>query len=58
LDLAKRTTLYLLGDKSGSGVMLRKTHENEIIDFLQKPKVYVADENYNEYRGALLKKIF
>ena len=56
LDLAKRTTIYLLGDKSGSGVLLRKTHENEIIDFLQKQS-YVADENYNEYR-SLLKKYF
>jgi hypothetical protein len=56
LDLAKRTTIYLLGDKSGSGVVLRKTHENEIIDFLQKQS-YVADENYKEYR-TLLKKYF
>lgn len=56
LDLAKRTTIFMLGDKSGSGVVLRKTHENEIIDFLQKQS-YIADENYKEYR-SLLKKYF
>lgn len=56
IELAKRTAIYLLGDKSGSGVVLRKTHNNEIIDFLQK-QCYVVDENYKEYRG-LLKKHF
>lgn len=56
IELSKRTEIYLLGDKSGSGVVLRKTHENEIIDFLQKQS-YVADENYDEYR-TLLKKYF
>lgn len=56
IELAKRTAIYLLGDKSGSGVVLRKTHNNEIVDFLQK-QCYVVDENYKEYRG-LLKKNF
>lgn len=56
VDLCKRTALYLLGDKSGSGVVLRKTHNNEIIDFLQKQSYEPAD-NYKEYR-ELLKKHF
>ncbi len=56
IELSKRTTIYLLGDKSGSGVLLRKTHENEIVDFLQKQS-YQTDENYKEYR-LLLKKYF
>lgn len=56
IDLCKRTAIYLLGDRSGSGVVLRKTHNNEIIDFLQKQS-YEPAENYKEYR-ALLKKHF
>ncbi|HWY10566.1 MAG TPA: hypothetical protein VN026_04520 [Bacteroidia bacterium] len=56
IELSKRTAIYLLGDKSGSGVILRKTHENEIIDFLQKQQ-YDTIETYKEYR-TLLKKYF
>jgi len=56
IELSKRTGLYLLGDKSGSGVILRKTHENEIIDFLQKQCDNPA-LNYSDYRD-LLKKYF
>lgn len=56
IELSKKTAVYLLGDKSGGGVILRKTHENEIIDFLQKQS-YDTAENYNEYR-SLLKKHF
>ena len=56
VELSKRTAVLLLGDKSGSGVILRKTHNNEIIDFLQK-QCYEADKNYIEYR-ELLKKYF
>jgi len=56
IELSKRTTIYLLGDKSGSGTVLRKTHENEIIDFLQKQGDDTI-QNYNEYRD-LLRKFF
>lgn len=56
IELSKKTAIYLLGDKSGSGVILKKTHENEIIHFLQKQS-YVPTENYSEYR-SLLKKYF
>lgn len=34
LELAKRTAAYLLGDKSGSGINLRKTHNEKFINFL------------------------
>ena len=34
LELCKRTAAYLLGDKSGMGVNLRKTHNKAFIDFL------------------------
>lgn len=54
IELSKRTTINILGDKSGSGVILRKTHNNEIVGFLQKQS-YVVDENYKEYRGLLNK---
>lgn len=56
VELSKRTAVFLLGDKSGSGVLLRKTHNNEIIDFLQK-QCYETDKNFIEYR-ELLKKHF
>jgi hypothetical protein len=56
VELSKRTAIYILGDKSGSGVVLRKTHENEIIDFLQKQNDDAA-KNYSDYR-ELLKKYF
>lgn len=52
IELCKRTAIYLLGDKSGSGVVLRKTHNNEIIDFLQKQSYATAD-NYKQYREIL-----
>jgi len=54
IELSKRTGLYILGDKSGSGVMLRKTHENHIIDFLQKQNDDAA-KNYTDYRELLSK---
>lgn len=34
LELSKRTAAYLLGDKSGMGINLRKTHHKPFIDFL------------------------
>jgi hypothetical protein len=35
-ELIKRTATYVLGDRSGSGTKLRKTHNIEILDFLKK----------------------
>lgn len=54
IELAKRTGLYVLGDISGTGNKLRKTHNEEIIDFLQKTD-YDALETYNTYRTILRK---
>ena len=54
--LAKRTAIYLLGDTSGSGVKLLKTHNNAIINFLQK-KHLDPFHCYQEYR-ELLKQHF
>jgi len=56
LELSKRTAIYLLGDKSGTGTSLKKTHNEDVIDFLQK-KSKDAFETYNEYR-TLLKNNF
>jgi hypothetical protein len=56
IDLAKRTAIYLLGDRSGSGVVLRKTHEEEIVDFLLKHE-YDPFESYSCFR-KILKKYF
>jgi len=56
IELAKRTAIYLLGDKSATGNKLRKTHNEEIIDFLQKTD-YDGLETYKEYR-SILKKHF
>lgn len=54
IELAKRTAVYLLGDKSGSGVVLRRTHNNEIIDFLQRQHTKTFD-TFKEYRKLLEK---
>ncbi len=54
IELAKRTGIYLLGDKSGTGNNLRKTHNADIIDFLQRPD-YDTLETYKAYRSVLKK---
>jgi hypothetical protein len=54
IELAKRTAVYLLGDKSGVGVLLRKTHNNDVIDFLQKQHTKTFD-TFREYRKLLEK---
>lgn len=55
-DLAKRTAIYLLGDKSGSGTRLRKTHNEDILNFFQKEEID-PKKNFVSYR-ELLKKHF
>lgn len=55
IECSKRTGIYLLGDKSGSGVKLRKTHDLEMLNFLQKQQ-NVAYDCYKEYRELLSKK--
>lgn len=56
IALSKRTAIYLLGDASGNGTVLRKTHNEEIIDYLQIPE-YDPLLSYSSYR-TLLKKHF
>jgi hypothetical protein len=57
-DLAKRSCIYMLGDKSGSGVKLRKDKNTapELLNFLQKSSLstYGVGQEYL----ALLKKLF
>lgn len=52
LTLAKKIAIYLLGDKSGNGVKLRKTHKPDVINFLLKPQRDHAAA-YKEYRSLL-----
>jgi hypothetical protein len=54
--LAKRTAIYLLGDASGAGVKLRKTHNLDFLDFCFKDH-FVPFDAYDEYR-KMLKKHF
>lgn len=56
VSLAQRTALYLLGDKSGNGIKLKNTCNEQLIDFLITPH-YQAYSTYEEYR-KLLKSIF
>ncbi len=57
IDLCKRTAIYLLGDKSGSGVILRKDHKHpEMLSFLLKQQDDPI-ETYKVHRD-LLKKHF
>ena len=56
LSLAQRTALYLLGDKSGNGVKLKRTCNEQLIDFLITPH-YDSYQTYDEYR-KLLRIIF
>ncbi|MCB0571760.1 MAG: hypothetical protein KDC66_18455 [Phaeodactylibacter sp.] len=56
LELCKRTAAYLLGDRSGLGVRLLKTHNKAFVDFLLA-RHSDAYQCYDEYRG-LLKRTF
>lgn len=52
LELAKKTAIYLLGDKSGSGIKLKKTHNEHFMDFVIAQH-YEAFETYDTYRKML-----
>lgn len=56
IELAKRTAIYLLGDKSGSGVKLRKTYNENFLNFVLSSHEN-AYECMTKYRD-LLKKNF
>lgn len=50
--LAKRTAIWLLGDKTGIGNSLKRTHNPEVIQFLQSTH-YSPLQCYKEYREVL-----
>jgi serine/threonine protein kinase len=52
IELCKKTAIYLLGDKSGIGNSLRKTHSNNFLDFIIKPH-YDGIECFKQYREML-----
>lgn len=54
LSLAQSLGIYLLGDTSGNGVKLKKTHSPELIDFLLQMH-YQPYETFDNYRKLLLK---
>jgi hypothetical protein len=56
IELAKKTAIYLMGDPSGSGIRLKKSHNKEFIDFVicQHEEAY---DTFKQYR-ALLDKLF
>ena len=48
IELSKRTIIYLLGDKSGNGIVLKKSYESEFVNFLTslKSESYQALSDY------------
>lgn len=52
LSLSQRIGIYLLGDPSGNGVKLKKTHTPELIDFLLTQH-YKPYETFDTYRKLL-----
>jgi hypothetical protein len=47
-ELSKRTAIYLLGDKSGNGIVLKRNLQPELVNFLitSKPNAYTACKEY------------
>lgn len=56
IEMAKKLAIYLLGDPSGTGIKLRKTHNPDFVNFVvsQSTNAYQALTEYKE----LLKKNF
>lgn len=52
LTLIQRIALYLLGDKTGTGVKLKKTHNPNLIDFLLQSNT-LPYETFDAYRKLL-----
>lgn len=52
LELSKKTAIYLLGDQSGSGIKLRKTHNESFMDFVISQD-HDAHEAFSNYRNIL-----
>lgn len=49
-ELSKKTAICLMGDTSGSGIKLKKTHHKEFIDFViaQHTAPFIAYQKYRE----------
>jgi len=54
IELSKRSAIYLLGDTSGAGIKLKKTHNVNILDFIFKNH-NIPLNAYKEYREILNK---
>jgi hypothetical protein len=54
LELAKRMAAYLLGDRSGHGAILKRTHNREFVDFLLTQHDDAVDA-FKQYRKLLTK---
>ncbi len=54
IELLKKTSVYVLGDKSGSGVKLRKTHNVELLDYFKKSSNN-THESYAEHKAVVIK---
>ena len=52
-SLAQRTALYAMGDRSGNGVILKKTVNPQLIDFLIAPH-YNSYQTFQQYRKLLI----
>ena len=60
IELSKKISAYLLGDKSGSGVKFRKTHNEDFINFIisQNDTAYSTLASYKELLSKNFKKQF
>lgn len=60
VELCTRTAVCMLGDKSGLGTKLRKTHNTELLDFYSRPNDSSVNAmlDHKELMGKLFKKEF
>lgn len=58
IELSKRIASYLLGDKSGSGVKLRKTHNIDFVNFIINQSVNTTSFEVMDSYKKLLNKNF
>jgi serine/threonine protein kinase len=52
IELCKKTAICLLGDKSGSGIKLKKTHNEKFMDFVIAQH-YDSYDTFSQYRKLL-----
>jgi serine/threonine protein kinase len=54
IELCKKTAIYMLGEHSGIGTALRKTHNTSFLDFISKSHTDAIDA-FKDYRSMLNK---